>query len=284
MIQKTTRRGQTQEVANQNSRHAEKSLLSISSALTTQGGNPEQKRCRMTSIVKKKGHSRRFLSGIFNACCCKTKDNALLNRYVEDPRLQPSGMTTHLMSGSRLTYTCCSGFTLIELLVVVLIIGILATVALPQYNKAVKKAQGVEVLTALDALNSSLTTYYLEHGTYEGAGTDTLSADIPELRHFRYAVGCDSRSYQTGSKQFNSSYLQTRSHRGQNTQVNILSKDIVIVSSFQSGHLSSSDCSVMQDSTLSCADYFNCVASPRSYVPQSGSTAAHYAGGGCNLK
>ncbi len=81
------------------------------------------------------------------------------------------------------------GFTLIELLVVVLIIGILAAVALPQYNKAVKRAQGREVLVALDTLDKALHSYYLEHGTYEGIETASLSVDIPELHHFAYLVG-----------------------------------------------------------------------------------------------
>lgn len=72
------------------------------------------------------------------------------------------------------------GFTLIELLVVVLIIGILAAVALPQYQKAVEKSRIVEAIVLLRAIANAHQIYYMETGQYLTAGQmDLLSIEIP---------------------------------------------------------------------------------------------------------
>jgi len=61
------------------------------------------------------------------------------------------------------------GFTLIELMIVITVIGLLAAISIPSYQKYISKARAVEGVTTLDSIRKHNQSYYVENNVFDQA-------------------------------------------------------------------------------------------------------------------
>ena len=86
------------------------------------------------------------------------------------------------------------GFTLMELLIVVIIVGILSTLALPQFPRAMERARQAEARAMLGQIYQAERIYYAEKDFYVTATpannptVASIPADTSPDNYFKYAV------------------------------------------------------------------------------------------------
>ncbi|OGX33456.1 MAG: hypothetical protein A2787_08885 [Omnitrophica WOR_2 bacterium RIFCSPHIGHO2_01_FULL_48_9] len=86
-----------------------------------------------------------------------------------------------------------SGFTLLEIIIVLIIIGVLASLALPRFFALVETSRGGEALNTLSAIRGSMVRYALRNGnSYTGANLGTIDVGDPSVgaanKHFTYTT------------------------------------------------------------------------------------------------
>ncbi|MFA5388246.1 MAG: prepilin-type N-terminal cleavage/methylation domain-containing protein [Candidatus Omnitrophota bacterium] len=74
------------------------------------------------------------------------------------------------------------GFTLLELLIVVIILGVLASIALPQYTATIEKARSGEAVINIGAIRVALDRYWYQNGALPADNNfSALDIDNPNI-------------------------------------------------------------------------------------------------------
>lgn len=71
------------------------------------------------------------------------------------------------------------GFTLVELLMVVIIIGVLVTIAIPNYTRAVERSKGSKAKGTLDAIRKAELQYRALSDSYTATIDNLTEVDLP---------------------------------------------------------------------------------------------------------
>ncbi len=92
------------------------------------------------------------------------------------------------------------GFTLLEVMIVIIIIGVLASLAMPRFFSTIEYARGVEAMYAIATIRQSMERCYLMRVSFTGPCSDftTLDVEDPSLTpgsHFTYLIDSADIAY-----------------------------------------------------------------------------------------
>lgn len=80
------------------------------------------------------------------------------------------------------------GFTLMELMIVVAIIGVLAAITYPNYQRYVIKSKRTEMMSEMHNIAAQIESRKLAQGTYSNALTTGLGSDFPRQGPALYTI------------------------------------------------------------------------------------------------